>query len=181
MLRIKKIAAITALFTVVFGASFSAALSYLSMADASSMKIAQGLKQKAEAIDEENNLKFVFQDCKRSNQTIICNVLVTNLKSENQQIRFDANDQGAGSASRVVDVSGNEYIGQLVKLGQKEDSSLTTQLVGGVSTKISFSFQVPKEVTKLTSVEFRFKTFGSKVQAFHDINIEIEAFNPSME
>lgn len=120
MLRTKNIFQVIALSTVMFGAGVTVAtvaLSYLQMVNASSTHIAQGLKQSKVEVDEERNLKFQFQDCKRSNQTITCNVLATNLNNENQGVQFHANWGRAEGDSRVVDVSGNEYTAKIVKIG----------------------------------------------------------------
>jgi hypothetical protein len=176
MLRVNNIVKVLALSTVMFGAGATVAtvaLSYLPMVNASSTKIAQGLKQsKGEVMDEENGLKFQFQNCNRSNQTIICNVLATNLKSENQQIRFHADDPGAKVASRVVDVSGNEYPTKLFKIGQKDDKYyIETRLIAGVPTKLSLSFQIPREVIKLAVLEVSYSAQKYGVAQLRDINI----------
>jgi hypothetical protein len=189
MLRVNNIVKVLALSTVMFGAGVTVAtvaLSYLPTVNATPTTVAQGLKQsKPEQIDEETNLKFELQDCKRSNQTIICNVLVTNQKNESQEFRFHTRGYVNGSdKSRIIDTSGNEYIAKLVKIGQKEDSeAVSTQLIRGVPLKISLSFQTPREVTKLAVVEVNYQypyTNNYRQVQFRDINISgSQASNPA--
>ncbi len=73
MLRVKNLVKVLALSTVMFGAGATVAtiaLSYLPTVNPSSTKVAQGLKQsKPEEVDEDNNLKFRLQDCKRGGKT----------------------------------------------------------------------------------------------------------------
>lgn len=160
MVRVKNLVAFVALSSVMYGAgviSTTVALSYLPMVNASSTSIAQGLKQsKSEEVDEKRNLKFQIQNCKRSGKYIVCDVLATNLKNENQRIQFFASTE---NNSRVIDVSGNEYPAKLIKIGQTENpNSINTQLIGGVPLKISLSFETPSEVTKLAVVELGYWT-----------------------
>lgn len=83
MLRVKNLVKTVALSAVMFGAGATVAtvaLSYLPMVNATPTKVAQGLKQsKGEEVDEDNNLKFRFQNCKRGGKNVVCNVLATTL------------------------------------------------------------------------------------------------------
>jgi len=185
MLRVKNLVKVLALSTVMFGAGATVAtvaLSYLPTVNATPTTVAQGLKQsKFEEIDEKNGLKFQFQDCKRGIKTIICNVLATNLQNENQEVSFKAN-YNVDTKSRIIDVSGNEYIAKLVKIGQKENSrEIITQLIGGIPTKISLSFEIPSEATKLAVLEVGYynpKPSTWSVVQFRDINIGSSQANP---
>jgi hypothetical protein len=178
MLRVNNFVKVLALSTVMFGAGATVAtvaLSYLPIVNATPTKVAQGLKQsKGEEVDEKNNLKFRVQNCKRRIKTLICNVLATNLKNENQEISFKAN-YNVDRKSRVIDVSGNEYIAKLVKIGQTENSGeIITQLIGGIPTKMSFSFEIPSAVTKLAVLEIGYynpKPSTWNVVQFRDVNI----------
>lgn len=160
-------------------------LCHLPTVNATPTKVAQGLKQsKTEEVDEESNLKFAVQDCSRSNQTIICSVLVTNQKNENQEFRFLGTGYGETTKSRIIDISGNEYTAKLIKIGQKEDSEgISTQLIKGVPIKISFTFQVPREVTKLAVVEVNYQypaTTKIRQVQLRDVNIGgSQASNPT--
>lgn len=188
MVRVKNLVSFVALSSVMFGAGATVAtvaLSYLPMVNASSTHIAQGLKQsKDEEVDEENNLKFRFQDCKRGGKTITCNILVTNLYKDTQTVLVFSN-WNTGYNSRIVDVSGNEYIAKLVKVGQKEaKQEMDIQFIKGVPTKISFSFEIPPEVTNLAAIEIQYRTNISGLQYgktnFRDITIGAsQASNPT--
>ena len=190
MLRVKNSIKALALSTLMFGAGASVAtvaLSYLPNANATPIKVAQGLKQsKGEVIDEKNGLKFQFQDCKRGIKTVVCNVLATNLNDNDPEIIFYGN-YGASSGqgnSKVIDVSGNEYIAKLVKIGQNQNfQDLRTHLIKGVPTKISLIFEIPQEVTNLAALELDFAkdTFSNFANVqLHDITIGgSQASNPA--
>lgn len=158
MLRTKNIVQVLALSTVMFGAGATVAtvaLSYLPMVNASSTSIAQGIKQSKQELDEENNIKYRFQDCKRTGKTVVCSVLATNLKTENQKIFYQG---GGGAASRVIDVNGNQYAGRQVVDGKPQDAGwVTTSLIYNVPTKISFSYEIPREVTQLAALELSYR------------------------
>ncbi len=187
MLRVKNLVKTVALFSLVFGAGATVAtiaLSYLPTVNASSTKVAVGLKQsKGEEVDEEANLKFRFQDCKRGGKTITCNILVTNLYKDTQTVHFFSD--WANYNSRIVDVSGNQYIAKLVKIGQKEEKrEMDIQFIKDVPTKISFSFEIPPEVTNLAAIEIQYRTDISGLKYgkthFSDITIGIsQASNPA--
>jgi hypothetical protein len=187
MLRVKNLVKVLALSTVMFGAGATVAtvaLSYLPMVNASSISIAQGLKQsKAEEVDEENNLKFRVQDCKRVGKNIICNVLATNLKKENQELWISWSTSTRG---RVIDSSGNEYIAKQTQIGQsisKDGESLGANLIGGIPTKISYTFDIPREVTNLAAVEVNYRISGTTINgkvAIRDVSIGAsQASNPA--
>jgi len=187
MLRVKNLVKVLALSTVMFGAGATVAtvaLSYLPMVNASSISIAQGLKQsKAEEVDEENHLKFRVQDCKRVGKNVVCDVLATNLKKENQWFYVSWNTSTRG---RVIDSSGNEYIAKQTQVGQsisKDGRELVVNLIEGIPTKISYTFEIPQEVTKLAAVEVNYSNsiinINGKV-ALRDITISAsQASNPA--
>lgn len=185
MLRVKNLVKTVALSAVMFGAGATVAtvaLSYLPIVNATPTKVAQGLKQsKGEEVDEDNNLKFRFQDCKRGGKNVVCNVLATNLKNENQVVYFN---DGKGKV-RIIDVDGNQYLGKLIVNSQPQDDQfLSTNLIYGTPTKLSYSFEIPREVTKIAALEVNYTFPGyskySKV-VFRDITIGAsqQASNPT--
>jgi len=187
MLRVNNIVKVLALSTVMFGAGATVAtvaLSYLPMVNASSTKIAQGLKQlKAEEVDEENNLKFRVQDCKRGGKYVVCDVLATNLKKENQRLQVSWNTSIRG---RVIDSSGNQYIAKQTQIGQsisKDGKDLLANLIEGIPTKISYTFEIPWEVTKLAAVEVNYYIIDTAINgkvALRDITVSAsQASNPA--
>jgi hypothetical protein len=190
MLRVKNLVKTVALFSVVFGAGATVAtvaLSYLPMVNATPTKLAQGLKQsKGEVIDEKNGYKFQFQDCKRGIKTVVCNVLATNLNEDNPKLYLFADyfSSTGPVKSKAVDVSGNEYIAKLVKVGQNQNSSyFQTHFIKGVPTKVSLSFEIPQEVTNLAGLQLDYSkdVFSSFANAqFQNITIGgSQASNPA--
>ena len=189
MLRVKNLVKVLALSTVMFGAGATVAtiaLSYLPTVNASSTKVAQGLKQsKPEEVDEDNNLKFRLQDCKRGGKYVVCNVLATNLKNENQKIWILWSSLVRG---RAIDTNGNEYIAKQTQIGPSiakdgESSPLAANLIGGIPTKLSYSFEIPREVTNLAAVEVNYQIVGASIYgkvAIRDVNIgSSQASNPA--
>lgn len=187
MFSVKNITTLVALSTVMFGTGATVAtvtLSYLPMVNASSTKVAQGLKQsKAEESDEEYGFKFRLQDCKRGGKTVVCNVLATNLKSQNQQIWISWSTL---VRTRVIDSSGNEYIAKQAQIGPsiaKDGEILSANLIGGIPTKLIYSFDIPQEVTNLAAIEVSYQMSGTSSEyrkvAIRDINIGAsQASNP---
>lgn len=178
MLRVKNFFNVFALSAVMFGAGATVAtvaLSYLPTVNATPTTIAQGLKQsKGEEVDEENNLKFRVQDCKRVGKNVVCDVLATNLKKENQQLWISWSTLTRG---RVIDSSGNQYIAKQTQIGQsisKDGEALAANLIGGIPTKISYTFEIPREVTNLAAVEVNYKISGTSIDskvAIRDVSI----------
>jgi hypothetical protein len=160
MLRVNNLFNVFALSAVMFGAGATVAtvaLSYLPIVNATPTTVAQGLKQsKGEEVDEENNLKFRVQDCKRVGKNVVCDVLATNLKKENQKLYISWSTSTRG---RVIDSSGNQYIAKQTQIGQsisKDGEALAANLIGGIPTKISYTFEIPREVTNLAVVEVNY-------------------------
>ena len=193
MLRVPNSIKALALSTMMFGAGATVAtvaLSYLPNANATPVKVAQGLKQsKGEQVDEEYGFKFRLQDCNRSGKTVTCNVLATNLKNENQKIMFynQSTSQGSSVRGRVIDSSGNEYIVKQTQIGSTIVTSypdtLTADLIAGIATKLSYSFEIPPQVTNLAVLEvnysYPFLNKQSRVQ-IRDITIGgSQASNPT--
>ncbi|RUS93299.1 hypothetical protein DSM106972_096550 [Dulcicalothrix desertica PCC 7102] len=191
MLRTKNIVQVIALSTVMFGAGVSVAtvaLSYLPMVNASSTSIAQGIKQSKEEVDEDNDLKFRVQGCKRVGKNVACDVLATNLKKENRKLWISWSTQTRG---RVIDTNGNQYIAKQTQIGQsisKDGEPLAANLIEGVPTKIIYTFEIPREVTNLAVVEVNYNIPAANASAnsidgkvaIRDINIgAAQASNPT--
>jgi hypothetical protein len=190
MIRVNNFVRALALSTVMFGAGATVAtvvLSYLPIVNATPTKVAQGLKQsKAEETDEEYGFKFRVQDCKRSGKTVVCNVLATNLKNENQKIWIFWG--GGGVRSRVIDSSGNQYIAKQTQIGSSiikgDNGGLAADLIAGIPTKLIYSFDIPPEVTNLAAIEVNYQMSGASSEyrkvAIRDITIGgSQASNPS--
>jgi len=187
MLRVKNLFNVFALSAVMFGAGATVAtvaLSYLPTVNASSITIAQGSKQsKPEEVDEENNLKFRVVNCKRFGKNVVCDVLATNLKKENRWFYVSWSTSTRG---RVIDSSGNEYIAKQTQIGQsisKDGRELVANLIEGIPTKISYTFEIPQEVTNLAAVEVNYSNPLTNIigrVALRDITISAsQASNPA--
>jgi hypothetical protein len=122
--------------------------------------VAQGLKQDAKTVvtDEERQLKFELQGCKRVNQKVSCDILMTNLANKSRQITFNASV--FSQSSRLIDDSGNEYIAQKVKIGSQEEATLQTELITGIPTKAILTFEIPQQVSKLAVLEAFIAAYG---------------------
>jgi hypothetical protein len=176
MIRVNNLIKTAALSTVMFGAGAAVAtvsLSYLPIVNATPTKLAVGLKQsKGEEVDEKNNLKFRVQDCKRGGKTVVCNVIATNLKNENQKIVISWTD---ALHSRVIDSSGNQYIAKQTQIGSSiqkgNDGTLAADLIGNIPTKIIYSFEIPQEVTNLAAFEVNYRFPSSYIYDIEKVAI----------
>lgn len=189
MPRVKNLFNVFALSAVMFGAGATVAtvaLSYLPTVNATPTKVAQGLEQESKSIvnDEERELKFELQGCNKKNQQLICNILITSLAAKNRTIEFRAFGY-TSQQSRAIDNSGNEYVAQKVKIGNQErSSSLQTELIPGIPTKVSLIFELPQQVTKFAVLEadiaaYGYSNVGLKAQ-FRNVNISgSQASNPA--
>ncbi|MFH7029485.1 MAG: hypothetical protein ACHBN1_29890 [Heteroscytonema crispum UTEX LB 1556] len=178
------------LSVVMFGAGASAAtiaLSYLPSVTAAPKIVTQGLKQNSKTVvtDEERQFKFELQGCKRGNQKVTCNILITNLANKNKTIEFAASGV-ATQQSRLIDDSGNEYVAQNVKIGSQErSSSLQTELIAGIPTKVILTFEIPQQISKFAVLEAYIAAYGysdgtaALKPEFRDVNFSgSQASNP---
>jgi hypothetical protein len=190
MFKLWKSAKTLVLSVVMFGAGASVAtiaLSYLPSVTAAPKIVAQGLKQNSKLIanDEERELKLELQGCKRGTQQLICNFLITSLANKNRTIEVIGGGYTTGN-SRIIDNSGNEYVAKEIQIGnQKKTSTLQTELISGIPTKLSLSFEIPQQVTKFSVIEAVISAYGYenvKVNAqFRDVNLSgSQASNPSI-
>lgn len=130
-------------------------------------------------VDDQAGLKSELQECKRVNsKTVICDVLNTNQKGENQLVSFHGVYKYSGligTNSTAIDISGSVHYAKLVKIGDVENTlNVEIPLIPGVPTKVSFTFEVPLEVTKLAAVEISYYPYNIKQYqklAFRNINI----------
>ncbi len=136
--------------------------------------VAQNVKQsKAEQVIEEKGLKWELLNCSRAGQKVICNFLVTNIGQEDRWVPLNG-----GNASRIFDLSGNEYSAKGSQIGKDQSStSSETTLIRGITTKASVIFELPQEITSFAVLEVSY--YNSKIQ-FRDINVRgVQASNPT--
>ncbi|MFL6262894.1 MAG: hypothetical protein ACJ76Y_24615 [Thermoanaerobaculia bacterium] len=122
---------------------------------------------------EEEGISFELQGCRSSGTEITCDFLVTDIKNDH---KVTLCSPCTGSRSRIVDVSGNEYIGQTAILGQSSGLEPAAKLTKGIPLKASITFGRvgPAFGIKLLEVWFSIRHFfrvrDYKVQ-FHDIQL----------
>ncbi len=101
---------------------------------------------------EANNFIFELKECKMSGTNITCKLLITN-NDQDRKLRIDGGGSfGTGGRSRIFDDSGNEYVAGSARLGRKTGSSAMTELVSGVTTKGSVSFERVSPQAKMLAV-----------------------------
>jgi uncharacterized Zn finger protein len=180
MSNLKKFSEVLVLSVVMFGSGVISAtviFSYLPTVNATPKVFTQKLKQESTTvvIDEERNLKLELQGCKRVNQKVICNFLITSLANKNRTIEFSGH--GAQSQqSRIIDDSGNEYVPEQVQVGSnKHSSAQQAELIPNIPTKVSLTFEIPQQVTKFAVIETYISAYGYDnipVQLqFRDVNL----------
>jgi len=114
---------------------------------------------KAQPIDEDNNLKFESDGCYRTNSTqVICGAVITNLSNTRQDVSFSANSRYNTWITSAIDTYGTVYSAQLAQSGTQKSSNtdsfrFSTNIASGIPTKIIFTFEIPKEVTKLSALD----------------------------
>jgi hypothetical protein len=115
------------------------------------------------AVDEEVNLKFESRGCRKTKTTqVTCDVLVTNLATQRQGIRFSVSNSAIPNTN-AIDSSGTVYPVQRTESGASfsdlvvSDGSacgcFTVNLASGIPTKVTFIFEVPQDVTELAALD----------------------------
>jgi hypothetical protein len=111
---------------------------------------------------ENDDLRFKFQGCQHKGEQVICKFLVTNLKSQKRYVTLEQ--------SRIIDVSGNEFLLFERWLGNNPGNTL----LSNVPMKGSVSFKnVPRSVTKLTVLDLKYYVDGSGETSVQFPNITI--------
>ncbi|MBW4556568.1 MAG: hypothetical protein KME59_11610 [Trichormus sp. ATA11-4-KO1] len=131
-------------------------------------------KQDASRI-EANGFSFQLQNCLRSGTNVTCNLLITKIedRSGDRDGLFLVN----ANNSRIINVSGEEFVARSIQLGEKQGASAQTNLVSGVPLKASISFEVPAQFSKLALLEvgYTFYNPGYNVRTAQFRNVTIES------
>jgi hypothetical protein len=181
---------LSAMMFVAGASTATIALSYLPGVIAAPKIVAQGLKQDAKTVvnDEERQLKFELQGCSRVSQKVSCNILMTNLASKSREIKFYTSTYYVNVKSRLIDDSGNEYVAQKIKIGSQELDILETELITGTPTKAILIFEIPTQVSKFAVIEANITAYGYSdgnvlvKPQFRNINLSgSQATNPGSE
>jgi hypothetical protein len=129
------------------------------------------------AVDEDSNLKFEPRGCRRTKATqVICDVLITNLGNTRQGMKFGV----YGNATNAIDSSGTVYGAKRVQSGESfadiNGSNGTVcgcfsiSIAAGIPTKVTFTFEIPQEVTELAALDVDFaSSSGGKRIAISNI------------
>lgn len=114
-------------------------------------------------VDEEVNLKLESSGCRRTKTTqVSCDVVVTNLASQRQEMRFSVNNS-AIPATTAIASAGTVYAAQRAESGDKFSDlpgsngtacgCFNISLASNIPTKVTFSFEIPSEVTELAALD----------------------------
>lgn len=114
-------------------------------------------------VDEDSNLKFESRGCRRIKPTkVTCDVLIANLGNTRQGLRFGV----YGNATNAIDPSGTVHGAKRVQSGESfadiDGSNGTVcgcfsiSLASGIPTKVTFTFEIPPEVTELAALDVDF-------------------------
>jgi hypothetical protein len=131
----------------------------------------------SQALDEEVDLKFESPGCKRIGATkVTCDIVVTNVGNTRQNINVSGRNDG-GTVTNAIDPSGTVYAATQAKSGS-DISSLTkssyfkVSFAPGIPTKITFDFEIPKEINKLSALDLGYAAkFLEKRIAIPNISI----------
>jgi hypothetical protein len=103
---------------------------------------------------ENDDLRFKLQGCQHKGEQVVCRFLVTNLKSQKRDV-YMVYRSSAGN-TRIIDISGNEFLANKVWLGSSNNSNT---LLPSIPMKGSVSFEnVPRSVSNLTVLELKYST-----------------------
>jgi hypothetical protein len=161
--KILAIAKASVLIGAVYGAGFISAHA-IPLSQAQIQKTPEKILI-SQALDKEVDLKFESPGCKRIEATkVTCDVVVTNVGNTRQEITVSGrNDRG--TTTNAIDPSGTVYAATQAK-SAANISSLTkssyfkVSFAPGIPTKITFDFDIPKEINKLSALDLG---YGGKI------------------
>jgi hypothetical protein len=119
----------------------------------------------SQSVDEDSNLKFESRGCYRTkSNSVTCDVLVTNLATTRQQVKFSGN-VNVGWITNAIDASGTVYGAKLAKSGTQESTTsgafyISSNFASGIPTKVTFVFEIPKEVTELLALDVGYSGYS---------------------
>ncbi|MEO1763896.1 MAG: hypothetical protein AAFR83_18465 [Cyanobacteria bacterium J06629_18] len=140
----QKIGQVIALSTLIFGSFIPTAFS----ATAPQEKVQETKSETllAQSTVRKGNFKFQIQNCRRSNEKVICGVLVTNISDRNRIIYFYR------TGTNAIDYSGNAYEGKLPVIAKYSDV-LRFEMTPGIPTKVNYHFTIPQGINRLAGIE----------------------------
>ncbi|MDD5771906.1 MAG: FlgO family outer membrane protein [bacterium] len=111
---------------------------------------------KAQQSVEVDDFLFEVKECKISNTTITCNLIITNKDKNDREIMICGCTGSTDwtKSSRIFDDFGNEYCPEGIELGNHKDRCARNLLVSDVPTRLTFKIEtVSKNVSKLSLLE----------------------------
>lgn len=110
--------------------------------------------------EEAQGFVFELQLCKASGKEVTCDLLITNKKENDRELKIFNSPGMLYRRSRMIDDLGNEYTANKIQLGNSISSSFSLAsniLVSGVPTKAGLSFEdVSKVVSKIAILRIDF-------------------------
>lgn len=118
---------------------------------------------------------FELQGCQKSDDTLRCTLLITNMGDSDRALRINAN-YPYGTQSRVISASGEEFIAEQVQFGQDRNNYVEKQMIRGVPVKAVLSFKVSSKVSSLAVLEVGYGFYNpdrvNKTIQFRNIAIQ---------
>ena len=110
--------------------------------------------------DEDNDFQFESRGCYRTKPIeVACDVLMTNTGNTRQTVRF--RNQGFGvPTTDAIDSSGTVYGTTLIRQGTDvatPNTYVEPNLAPGIPIKITFIFEIPREVTQLSALDLSYE------------------------
>jgi mRNA-degrading endonuclease HigB of HigAB toxin-antitoxin module len=158
MRKFIKVIAVSNLIVAMSAATATALSASQPAATTSNATLAQRAEQgtsTATQTFEDNGLKFDLKNCQRVQQTVTCNLLITNFGNPDRQVGLYGNHNYVYVPKpQIFDDSGNQYVVKQVQFGkEKSTTNAWTTLIKGIPVKATISFELPQEVTKLAVLE----------------------------
>lgn len=115
------------------------------------------------AVDEDSNFKLESRGCRRTKPTqVTCDVLITNLSTTRQPLRFSVFNKDVIPITNAIDSSGTVYTAQIIQSGADRSGGpnntdyFNINLASGIPTKVTFTFEIPREITELAALDVAF-------------------------
>jgi hypothetical protein len=164
MFHARTLTKVAALSSLIFGTVASSAMA---------IPVRQAITQKsqsttllAQSVDEDSKIKFEARGCYRTkSNSVTCDVLVTNLASTPQELKFSGSVNVPSLITNAIDASGTVYGANLARSGTQESTTrgafyTSTNFVPNIPTKVSFIFEIPKEVTALSALDVGYSGYS---------------------
>ncbi len=105
-------------------------------------------------IVEVEGFVFKLQSCKRSNQNVRCDVLITNTLKD-RELRLYANYPNG--KSKFLDIEGLTYVAESIEIDAVENPSyVTTQLIQNANVRLSVNFvEIPSQINRIQVLDIR--------------------------